>query len=94
MPLPGTSMYDYCMENGLLDKDFNIDKMNWRKANMINTPVSPEDLESIRDKAWEEVNSDEWKKNRRGRGRGRGHRNRVRLDVRGPRHEGHRRREA
>ena len=65
MPLPGTSMYDYCMENGLLDKDFNIDKMNWRKANMINTPVSPEDLESIRDKAWEEVNSDEWKKNRR-----------------------------
>ena len=65
MPLPGTSMYDYCMEHNLLDKDFNIDKMNWRKANMINTPVSPEELEEIRDKAWEEVNSDEWKNNRR-----------------------------
>ena len=65
MPLPGTSMFDYCMEHNLLDKDFNIDKMNWRKANMINTPVSPTELEEIRDKAWEEVNSDEWKNNRR-----------------------------
>ena len=65
MPLPGTSMYDYCMEKGLLPKEFNIDKMNWRKANMINTPVPPEELESIRDKAWEEVNSDEWKNNRK-----------------------------
>ena len=36
--------------------------MNWRNANMINTPVPPEELEAIRDKAWEEVNSDEWKK--------------------------------
>ena len=58
-------MFDYCMEHGLLDKDFNIDKMNWRNANMINTPVPPEELEAIRDKAWEEVNSDEWKNNRR-----------------------------
>lgn len=65
MPLPGTSMFDYCMEHGLLDKDFNIDRMNWRNANMINTPVPPEELEAIRDKAWEEVNSDEWKNNRR-----------------------------
>ena len=58
-------MFDYCMEHGLLDKDFDIDRMNWRKANMINTPVPPEELEIIRDNAWEEVNSDEWKKNRR-----------------------------
>ena len=65
MPLPGTSMYDYCIENGLLEKDFNIDKMNWRKANMINTPVSQQELEDIRDKAWDEVNSDEWKTNRK-----------------------------
>jgi len=66
MPLPGTEMFDYCIKHGLLHEDFNIDKMNWRKANMINTPVSPTDLESIRDKAWEEVNSDEWKNNRKG----------------------------
>jgi len=65
MPLPGTVMFDYCMEHGLLGKDFNIDRMNWRNANMVNTPVPPEELESIRDKAWEEVNSDEWKKNRK-----------------------------
>ncbi len=65
MPLPGTSMFDYCMENGHLPKDFNIDKMSWRKANMVNIGVEPEELEALRDKAWEEVNSDSWKKNRR-----------------------------
>ena len=65
MPLPGTMMYDYCMERNLLDKDFNIDKMNWRKANMINTPVSPQELEDMRDKAWDEVNSDAWKNSRK-----------------------------
>ena len=39
--------------------------MSWRKANMVNIGVEPEELEALRDKAWEEVNSDSWKKNRR-----------------------------
>ena len=65
MPLPGTTMFDYCIENGHLAKDFNIDKMSWRKANMINIGVTPEELEEIRDKAWEDVNSNYWKENRR-----------------------------
>tara|TARA_R110001606_G_scaffold396540_1_gene570855 strand:- start:2754 stop:4304 length:1551 start_codon:yes stop_codon:yes gene_type:complete len=65
MPLPGTSMFDYCMEKGHLPVDYDIDRMSWRKANMINIGVKPEELEAIRDKAWEEVNSDSWKKNRR-----------------------------
>ena len=32
---------------------------------MKNILVSPEKLEEIRDKAWEEINSPSWKKNRR-----------------------------
>ena len=32
---------------------------------MVNIGVEPEELEAIRDKAWEEINSSEWKKNRR-----------------------------
>ena len=65
MPLPGTTMFDYCIENGHLLKNFDMDKMNWRKANMINIGVEPIELEAIRDKAWEEANSNEWKENRR-----------------------------
>jgi len=65
MPLPGTELFDYCMEKGHLPKDFDIDRMSWRKANMKNILVSPEKLEEIRDKAWEEINSPTWKKNRR-----------------------------
>ena len=65
MPLPGTTMFDYCVENKHLGEDFNIDKMSWRNANMVNIGVPPEELEEIRDKAWEEINSNEWKENRR-----------------------------
>ena len=32
---------------------------------MINIGVKPHELEAIRDKAWEEINSNEWKENRR-----------------------------
>jgi len=65
MPLPGTQIFDYCIEKGHLPKDYDIDRMSWRKANMVNIGVEPEELEAIRDKAWEEINSSEWKKNRR-----------------------------
>jgi hypothetical protein len=32
---------------------------------MVNTIVPPEELERLRDKAWDEVNSDYWKNNRK-----------------------------
>ena len=35
------------------------------QANMINISIPPHELELLRDKAWEEVNSDYWKENRR-----------------------------
>ena len=56
MPLPGTPMFNYCIENRMLPKNFNPDKMHWQKANMINTIVPPEELEELRDKAWKEIN--------------------------------------
>lgn len=56
MPLPGTKLFDEATENGYLSKDFNPDKMHWQKANMINTKVGPEELEDIRNKAWQEIN--------------------------------------
>ena len=57
MPLPGTPMFDECMRDGYLPKNFNPDRMHWQKANMINTTVPPKKLEEIRDKAWAEINS-------------------------------------
>ena len=65
MPLPGTTMFDYCIEKGLIDKEFNIDKMNWRNANIKNGIVPPEELERLRDEAWETVNSDAHKNDRK-----------------------------
>jgi len=34
--------------------------MNWTKANMINTPVSPDELEAIRQGAWKELNDPQY----------------------------------
>ena len=65
MPLPGTTMFDYCIDNGLIEKEFNIDKMNWRNANIKNGPVPPNELERLRDEAWDTVNSDTHKNNRK-----------------------------
>ena len=65
MPVPGTPIFNYCIEKGLLPVDYNPDKFQWTKANLVNTPVSPQELESIRDKAWEEFNSDTFKKSRK-----------------------------
>ena len=56
MPLPGTPMFDSAMRDGNLSSDYDPDKMHWQKANMINTIVPPDELEKIRDKAWEEIN--------------------------------------
>ncbi|WP_413678364.1 B12-binding domain-containing radical SAM protein [Prochlorococcus sp. MIT 0916] len=60
IPLPGTTMFDFCIENKMLPKNFNPDKMHWQKANMINTLVSPKELEELRDKAWQETNDIEF----------------------------------
>ena len=39
--------------------------MNWRNANIKNGPVPPNELERLRDEAWDTVNSDTHKNNRK-----------------------------
>ena len=56
MPLPGTKLFDYCVKNGHMNADFDPDKMHWQKANMNNTTVAPDQLEKIREHAWESIN--------------------------------------
>lgn len=64
MPLPGTPMFDDVIDNGQLLKNYNIDKMQWTKANMINTSIPPKILEEIRQRAWEMCNLSDHIKNR------------------------------
>ena len=65
MPVPGTPIFDYCIKKKLLPLDYNPDNFQWTKANMVNTPIPPKELESIRDGAWEEFNNDDFKKSRK-----------------------------
>mgnify|MGYP001499816029 CR=1 FL=1 len=64
-PVPGTTIFDYCMKNGQISKDYNPDKFQWMKANLKNTAIPPDELEKIRDKAWHDCNSDEFVKVRK-----------------------------
>jgi radical SAM superfamily enzyme YgiQ (UPF0313 family) len=66
MPLPGTKMFDEAIINGNLPKDFNPDRMHWQKANMINTEVPPNELEEIRNNAWEQANGADFIKYKQG----------------------------
>jgi anaerobic magnesium-protoporphyrin IX monomethyl ester cyclase len=65
LPLPGTPMYDQVVAEGKLSPDFDIDKMHWMRANMINTPVPPEELEQIQREAWERLNTDNFKSSKK-----------------------------
>ncbi len=64
-PVPGTPIFDYCMKNGQMSKDYDPDKFQWMKANLINTSVPPNELERIRNKAWNDCNSEEFIKVRK-----------------------------
>lgn len=57
IPLPGTSLHQEAVDRGYLDRDFNPDTFNWRRANMKNTTIPPERLEEIRQTAWQEMNA-------------------------------------
>ena len=60
MPLPGTPLFESAIAEGYLPADWNPDRMNWTKANMINTEVPPQELEELRDRAWREINSGDY----------------------------------
>ena len=61
MPVPGTPIFDYCIKKGQLPVDYNPDRFQWTKANLMNTDVPPTELEKIRDKAWEDCNTKQFK---------------------------------
>jgi len=65
MPVPGTPIFDYCIKNKHLPLDYNPDRFQWTKANLLNTSVPPYELEKIRDKAWNDCNSEKFKQLRR-----------------------------
>jgi len=61
IPLPGTPIFDMAVAGGHLSPDFDPDKMNFLRANMTGTTVPAEQLEQLRDSAWEEMNSPAFK---------------------------------
>ena len=61
MPVPGTPIFDYCTKNSHLPLDYNPDRFQWTKANLMNTEVPAAELEKIRDDAWNTCNSEEFK---------------------------------
>jgi len=61
MPVPGTPMFDYCTKNSHLPLDYNPDRFQWTKANLMNTEVPAAELEKIRNDAWNTCNSEEFK---------------------------------
>jgi len=61
MPVPGTPIFDYCIESGQLPPDYKPDNFQWTKAILINTSVPPKELEKIRDRAWNACNTNEFK---------------------------------
>ena len=61
MPVPGTPIFDYCIKNKHLPMDYNPDRFQWTKANLKNTEIGPQELEAIRDYAWETCNKKEFK---------------------------------
>ena len=56
LPLPGTPLFDFAVREGYLPQDFDMDRMSWRKANLIKTAVPPNELEALRNQAWQDCN--------------------------------------
>lgn len=61
-PLPGTSLFEYAMQNNYLPAEIDTDKLNWSRACMVNTTVDPKELERIRHDAWLELNDSHYTK--------------------------------
>ena len=65
VPLPGTTLYDQVVAEGLLKEDFDPDAMNIHRANMTGALIPREELEEIRHRAWDEINTDTYKNSKK-----------------------------
>jgi len=67
IPFPGSKLYHRAIADGNLSADFDPDIMNWKNAVMSNTTVPPEKVMEFRDWAWETVNTEAYKRERKER---------------------------
>ena len=54
-PLPGTPLYDECVERGLLIDGFDINNIRFSTASIRLPETSPQELEDIRRTVWREA---------------------------------------
>ena len=65
MPCPGTPLFERSLACGYIRPDFDPDYLNWTQSIFINTPVSANEIEEVRQRAWEEINGEPWKESKR-----------------------------
>jgi anaerobic magnesium-protoporphyrin IX monomethyl ester cyclase len=53
--LPGTPLYDECLEKGLFVEGYTLEGSNYSKSNIKLKDVSPEELENIRVDVWKQA---------------------------------------
>ena len=70
MAPPGTALYNMAIKNGYLPPNFNPDLFNWNRAMLVNTVVPPQELEEIREHAWQTINGQEFKEYKSSMNRG------------------------
>ena len=56
IPAPGSPVFDYCLQHGHLDPNFDTDDFNWRKYMLKNTVIPAAELERLNYEAWREIN--------------------------------------
>ena len=60
VPFPGSVLFDYVIQNGQLDPNFNPDDLRWTKSILTGLAVDAETLEHMRQLAWLLVNPSEY----------------------------------
>jgi radical SAM superfamily enzyme YgiQ (UPF0313 family) len=61
-PLPGTPVYDECLQKGLFVDGFDVNKHRYSAAQIKLPDTTPEELEQIRRDVWQEVFNEKRKK--------------------------------
>lgn len=62
VPFPGTTLFDMVLREGYLPPDWEPDAMKWTSTILINTLVSSETLDAVREIAWKLINRQEFVK--------------------------------
>ncbi len=60
IPFPGSKLYSLAIKGGHISEDFDPDKMNWKNPVMEKTVVDPKRLKELVERAWREINPQEY----------------------------------